>query len=277
MILQPFVMAEKGGDRVSIFYNLCSSSKGNASYLGSLTSGVLFDAGIGLRTYQKSLAAAEIDPESVQAVVISHEHSDHIQGLQSIARRYHLPVYGSRGTLSYLIEQGILSETQPLYLLDHPTEIAGMEIVPFATPHDSRESLGFRVTLPDGKVVSICTDLGVVTDTVDAAVRSSDFVMLESNYDEELLQRGRYPYFLKRRIASDHGHLSNRQSVRAIARWIQCGCCRFALAHLSQENNRPELAMGEVVDYLCAQEMLLGRDYLLDVLPPRSEGLVTEL
>ena len=260
-----------------LFYNLCSSSKGNASYLGSLTGGILFDAGVGLRSFQRSLNLAGLSPEAVQAVVISHEHSDHISGLMAITQKYNLPVYASRGTLSYLLEHGILHPEQQMHVLDRPTEIAGMEVTPFATSHDSRESLGFRVTLENGRIASICTDLGIVTDEVDSALRGSDFLMLESNYDEEMLRDGSYPYFLKRRIASPRGHLSNRQSGSTIARMIESGCSHFVLAHLSQENNRPELAMGEVVDILSERDLLLGRDYLLDVLPPRNDGLTFEL
>ncbi|MEG2597053.1 MAG: MBL fold metallo-hydrolase, partial [Oscillospiraceae bacterium] len=226
---------------MSFFYSLCSSSSGNSTYLGSLTSGVLFDAGIGIRNFAKSLQSAGLTPSCVKAIFVTHEHSDHIKGLDVISSRHHLPIYGSEGTIEFLLKQGILSGDQEIHIIDKPMDIYGFHVTPFHTSHDSKESLGFRVETPEHENVGICTDLGYVSDEVFEALSGSDFIMLESNYDESMLMYGTYPFFLKKRISSPRGHLSNEQCAETIERLIRGNTKRFALAHLSEQNNRPEV------------------------------------
>lgn len=262
---------------MTYFYNLCSSSSGNSTYLGSLNSGILFDAGIGIRNFAKSLHCAGLPPSAVKAVFVTHEHSDHIKGLDVISMRHNLPVYGSEGTIHSLLEHGQLCGQQEIHIIDQPTEVEGYFVTPFHTSHDSQESLGFRVETPTHEKIGICTDLGIVSDEVINALMGCDFVMLESNYDESMLMYGSYPFFLKRRISSPKGHLSNEQCAETIERLIEGNTRRFALAHLSEQNNRPEVAFAHSKNYLTQKDMLLGRDYLIDVLAKVNDGRMIEI
>ena len=254
------------------FYSLCSSSGGNSSYLGSLTSGILFDAGLGIRSFQGAMALAGVPPEAVQAIFVTHEHSDHISGLDAISARYRIPVYASQGTMEAMLEKGLFQRGQELHILDGPVEAAGFSVSPFPTPHDSAESIGFHVDAENGRSVGICTDLGYPSDQVMQGLLGCDFVLLESNYDRKMLQDGCYPPYLKQRIRSRYGHLSNDQCAQTIEQLVCSGSTQFVLGHLSKENNRPELALGHSREYLAGQAILDGRDYRLDVLPRVAEG-----
>ena len=254
------------------FYSLCSSSKGNASFLGDSSGGILFDAGIGIRNFVKALAQADIDPGCIRAVFISHDHSDHVMGLESISTRYQIPVYGSRGTLESLLQKGIISGRQKLCALEGPVEAAGFYITPFATPHDSADSIGFHVDCENGLSAAVCTDLGHPSDTVMRGILGCDFIMLESNYDRRMLLTGSYPAFLKQRINSRSGHLSNDQCAQVLEQLIPSGTKQVLLAHLSEENNRPEVAKAHSVNYLANRGIREGIDYRLDVLPRFTEG-----
>ena len=137
------------------FYSLCSSSDGNSSYLGSLTNGLLFDAGLGIRSFQRAMALAGVPPEAVKAIFVTHEHTDHVSGLDLISARYGIPVYGSRGTIGTLMEKGFFKRGQEVHILDGPVEAAGYLVTPFPTPHDSAESTGFHVDTESGRSVGI--------------------------------------------------------------------------------------------------------------------------
>ncbi len=259
------------------FYSLCSSSKGNANFLGDSSGGILFDAGIGIRNFAKALSWAEIDPGSIRAVFVSHDHSDHVQGLEAISTRYGIPVYGSRGTLESLLKKGVISGRQKLCALEGPAEVAGFYVTPFATPHDSVGSIGFHVDCENGLAAGICTDLGHPSDTVMRGILGCDFVMLESNYDRRMLLNGSYPPFLKQRVNSRSGHLSNDQCAQTLEQLIPSGTKKVLLAHLSEENNRPEVAKAHSVNYLANRGIREGADYQLDVLPRFTEGRRFEL
>lgn len=254
------------------FHSLCSSSGGNSSYLGSETAGILFDAGLGIRSFQRAMALAGVPPEAVRAIFVTHEHSDHISGLDVISARYRLPVYASRGTMEALLEKGFFQRGQELHILDGPAEAAGFFVTPFRTPHDSAESVGFHVDAGNGRSVGISTDLGYPSDEVMQGLLGCDFVLLESNYDRKMLLNGSYPPYLKQRIRSRHGHLSNDQCAQTVEQLVYNGSTQFVLGHLSKENNRPEIALGHSREYLAGRTMLDGRDYRIDVLPRVTEG-----
>ena len=262
---------------MSFYYNLCSSSSGNASFLGDAEGGILFDAGVGIRNFKKLLEAAGLTPDSVRAIFLTHEHSDHVKGLEAISCRHGIPVYGTEATLRSLLDSGRLSGSQEIQVLDGPARVCGYEIHPFPTSHDSPGSVGYRVHTPDGMTAGICTDLGYVSQPVLQGILGCDFVMLESNYDEEMLETGPYPYFLKKRIAGRQGHLSNRQCAETLEKLIRSGTRQIALAHLSEHNNLPQLALESATHYLARQGIRQGDDYEIDVLPKVSQGKVTVL
>lgn len=258
---------------MSIFYPLCSSSKGNASYIGNERSGILVDAGLSLRAFKTALSLRGIDPRAIHGIFITHEHSDHIKGLYSIAQHLGVPVYGSCETLEWLIAHGHIPPKATVIEIRRRTAcLADLEVRAFSTPHDSAHSLGYRITLPHGKAACLCTDLGHVTDEVYANLIGSDFVLLESNYEEEMLWGGPYPAFLKHRIASKEGHLSNADCAETLLRLFGEGCTHFMLGHLSETNNLPELAMLRSLDLLSKTGAVIGEDYILSVARVKNTG-----
>lgn len=251
-------------------YSLCSSSSGNCTYIEENGSGILIDAGFGVRNTCQFLKEAGIEEERIDAIFITHEHSDHISGLRRLTERWDVPVYGSRGTLEKILEKDAVSERTTLYEINRRSaEIGHLLITAFHTPHDSAESLGFIVS--NGKTqAGICTDLGYMPDEVGELLVNCKFVLLESNYDSAMLQAGAYPFLLKERISSDFGHLSNDECAKQMKRLIDGGVERFLLGHLSQHNNLPDLAYQTAKSYLAENKMQEGIDYQLQIASVRN-------
>lgn len=258
-------------------YSFCSSSKGNCTYIGSKTSGILIDAGISIRNFAAHMALLGIATDAIKGIFVTHEHSDHIKGLRRIQSALKVPVYASGRTLSALVEKQAVNPEYGLSPVSEPLKLEGMTITPFSTSHDSAQSQCYWVSFPEGKKITVCTDLGVVTDTVHEALLGSDLVLLESNYEKSLLQMGIYPPFLKRRIAGEAGHLSNDDSAAEICKLYDAGVRNFVLGHLSEENNMPALAMGKVVSELEKKGGHIGEDYSLWVAPKTNNGKIVEV
>ena len=253
------------------FYPLFSSSSGNSHFIGSPSGGILVDAGASCRKIVAALMQNGISPEAVKAVFITHDHSDHINGLKVFLKNFNVPVYASSGTAEYLEAHGCLCAGAEVFDISRGAEAGGFYVEPFRTPHDAAESVGFRIHTPDGKICCVCTDLGTVTDEVDKALTGADLVLLESNYDESMLRNGSYPFYLKKRIASDFGHLSNTDSAKEVRRLIDRGTRRIILGHLSRENNTPRVAENTLLRTL-GSEYVRGRDYLLAIAPVETAG-----
>lgn len=248
------------------FCPLFSSSSGNCIYIGSSGGGILIDAGVSAKRITAALEQIGVSPDSIGAIFITHEHSDHINGLRVFAGHNNIDVYASAGTLAALGDIGMLDgRFTAREITDEGVEAAGICVKPFATPHDAAQSVGYTAMTPDGRRISIATDLGHVTDTVMNAIYGSDLVMLESNHEIELLRRGPYPYPLKQRILSDRGHLSNDACADAALRLLEGGTVRFMLGHLSKQNNTPELAYETTHSAFTINGAKLGSDYLLGV------------
>lgn len=253
------------------FCSLFSSSSGNATFLGSSKTGILIDAGVSAKRIKDALISREIDPRSISAIFVTHEHSDHIKGIRVLASSFNIPVYATAGTLRGLEEAGILNGKFPVCeLSENGDEIGDLLIKSFKTPHDSLESCGFRIEFPDGRKAAVATDIGCVTNEMLGGVFGCDLVMLESNHDVGMLQNGPYPYYLKRRILSDRGHLSNENCAAVARDLVERGTARLFLGHLSTENNVPQLAFQTslcTIDELGAKN---GRDYILTVNPKEN-------
>ncbi len=238
---------------------LGSGSAGNALVVEGPQGLLLFDAGLSWREAKKRAAQAGFSLEHLRGVILSHEHADHVRGLDGFVRRQ-LPVAASPGTLRALGLKGIP--------LEEGIELAGIRLYPFALSHDATQPVGFRLE-SDGLKVGIATDLGEVTDEVLAALRGCRVVVLEANHDLNLLLSGPYPWPLKLRILGPYGHLSNEEAGRTLA--LLQGDVRAALlAHLSQENNTPALAYETVA---CALEGWKGRLYL--AYPDRPSAVIS--
>lgn len=256
---------------------LFSSSKANSTYIGGQSSGILIDAGASYRGMLTALNHCSIDIDAVKGVFITHEHSDHIKGLHQLQKQRGIPIFASAGTLEYLIHKKLVYSLDGLYeITDNPIQIEDMEIKAFRTPHDCEESLGYTVHTSDDRKISVCTDLGEITSEVADNINGSDLCLIESNYDEQMLKsNASYPTFLKNRIVSKHGHLSNSDSANFIKTLVETGTTRIVLGHLSQNNNLPSLASKKVLETL--EDFQLGRDFTLDVAPVSASGMVIAL
>lgn len=220
-----------------------SGSSGNCALVSDGDTHLLLDAGISARRIRAGLSAQDVTADALTGVLVTHEHSDHVKGLAVLLRHDPVPVYALPAVCAALRAQlpaECLHEIAP----DAPFFLGDVRVTPFATPHDAAGSCGYRI---DGSAhFGLCTDLGVVTDTVRAALAGVDCAVIEANHDPELLRTGPYPAYLKRRIASDHGHLSN-ESAGALAVFLaENGAQQLILGHLSRENNTPRAALDAV-------------------------------
>ncbi len=245
---------------------LFSGSSGNCLYVGSADGGILIDAGVSARRIETALRDRGIDPASIRAVLVTHEHSDHVAGLRVLTKRYPIPVFASQGTLEELLRAGRLGADNAFAVIDEQgIEVAGMEVTAFRTPHDSAESLGFCIHTADDRRIAVATDMGYMPPLVRQALSGCDLVYIESNHDVRMLENGPYPYVLKKRILAKTGHLSNEACACELPALARTGTTRFVLAHLSVENNLPDLAFITARSALEAEGMREGTDYLLQV------------
>ncbi|MBQ2841617.1 MAG: MBL fold metallo-hydrolase [Clostridia bacterium] len=248
------------------FCSLFSSSDGNCTYIGCSHGGILIDIGVTAKKTELALADIGVDPRSLSAIFVTHEHSDHIKGIRVFAERYGIKVYSSAGTLAGMEElNAVTAKTKTDVIPEKGVEAGGMFVRAFRTPHDSRESTGYSIVTPDGKRLSVATDIGTVTDSIMSAVYGSDLILLESNHDVGMLQNGPYPYFLKQRILSNYGHLSNERCAEAAVKLMEAGTTRFVLGHLSKENNIPSLAFETTHAAMTMAGAKENIDYLLSV------------
>ena len=252
---------------------LFSGSSGNCTYIGAASGGVLVDAGVSAKRIETALRERDIDPSSIRAVLVTHEHRDHVAGLRVLLKRYHYPVYASQGTCDRLMDEGHLGAQDIICMLQTGENlVADMQVRAFHTSHDCAESMGFCIHTPDDRRVAVATDMGVMTDEVRNAIQGSDLIHIESNHVVQMLENGPYPYPLKRRILSERGHLSNESCAAELPRFAQQGTARFVLAHLSRENNTPELAYLTAQTALCGSGLREGTDFLLHVATPGGDS-----
>ena len=251
------------------FTPLFSGSSGNSVYIGGSAGGILIDAGVSAKRLTAALREIGAAPERVGAVFVTHEHNDHIAGLRVFCERYHVPVFATEGTLRALRAQGVVTEKmQASAMPGGGVEACGILIRSFGLSHDSAEAAGYLCEDGGGETFAVATDTGYITDETRQALLGCDTVMLESNHEVTMLQNGPYPYFLKRRILSDRGHLSNAACADFLPKLLRRGTGRFYLAHLSRENNTPEVALSCAQAAFDAEGARAGVDYELTVCKP---------
>ena len=249
---------------------LFSGSTGNCTYVGTAEGGVLIDAGVSARRIKTALAERDIDPATIRAVLLTHEHSDHVSGLQVLCKQFGWSVVASEGTLDSLSEQDKLPCNGKIYML--PTNrsfaVAGLNVTPFEAPHDSRQCYGYRIDSADGRSLAMTTDLGYIPDSVMKTILGCQTIHIESNHDPEMLRNGPYPYWLIQRIRGEGGHLSNQECAAVLPSLVAAGANRIVLAHLSEHNNTPATARECALGALTAAGITDGRDCLLSVAKP---------
>ena len=226
------------------FCSLASGSSGNCYYLGNEFHGILIDAGISASSIRKFLRNLGISMQTIMGILVTHNHSDHIRGLEVLSRKSGIPIFTTQK-----IWKSILTPQRRISLdcireisLKQKFHLAGFEIEAFPVNHDAPETVGYHICAGDKKA-TIATDLGYICQTSAPYIKAANLLVIESNYDEEMLMNGNYPPFLKARIQSDHGHLGNYQTSSFLAEIMNDKLSHLCLAHLSKNNNTPELAL----------------------------------
>lgn len=225
--------------------SIASGSSGNCIYIGSERTHILIDAGISNKRIEQGLNEIGLKGSELDAVLVTHEHSDHVKGIGVLARKYEIPVYGTKETLEELGGMKSLGEyPRELFMPvrpDVPFSIGDMELSPFSIDHDAANPVAYRVK-HGRRSVAVATDMGHFDQYVIEHLQGLDALLIESNHDVNMLETGPYPYYLKRRILGDHGHLSNENAGRLLSLVLHDGLKHILLGHLSKENNYEALA-----------------------------------
>ncbi len=253
-------------------FPICSSSSGNSTFIGTGGHGILVDTGCSFRGIKSALEFVGTKISEIEAVFITHEHTDHIKGLEQLVKHTKIPVFMTPKTAGFLLEKGILPKGYRTFDAFSGYQSAGFEVSCFRTSHDAADSVGYKVIF-NGESFGVCTDTGLVTDDAKQALKGVHTVLLESNYDADMLMRNpNYHADLKRRILSDSGHLSNPDCAEFCEALVRNGTRNIILGHLSRENNSPETALGCTENFLKQRGFLRERDYTLCAAPVNSSG-----
>lgn len=230
--------------------SLYSGSSGNSFFVQSDKANILVDVGVSCKKIENALKEnLNLSLENIDAIFITHEHIDHTKSLEMISSKYNIPVFASSGTWHALGKNKILEENKNIFKLNKSFSFLDLRVFPFETPHDATEPCGFNIYSGKSKI-SIATDIGHIDENLFNHLKESSFIMLESNYEPQILKFSSYPYMLKKRISGKTGHLSNVDAGVTISKLIDFGLKDALLIHLSKENNVPEIAYQTVLENL---------------------------
>lgn len=248
------------------FCSIYSGSSGNCLYVGTEKTKLLVDAGLTGKKVQEGLKEIGIDPTEIKGILITHEHDDHIKAVGILSRRFNIPIYANTNTWNAIYKAIGEVKLHNIKVFEgyEGFEIGDIFIKPFKIPHDAVDPVGYSF-YHKNKKISIATDIGHSSKEVKENIKDSDFILLESNHDVELLKIGPYPYHLKRRILSDRGHLSNEDAAKTILEILNQRIKKVMLGHLSQTNNYPELALRTVISILEMNGVRDGEDIIIDI------------
>ena len=240
---------------------LASGSKGNATYISDGETSILVDAGLSGIELQRRLTSRRLAPEDLDAIVVTHEHSDHVRGVGILSRRFKLPVYINQKTEEASSQLGSLHEIRP-FECGTTFNISNLAVHPFSISHDAEDPAGFTVG-QNGTTLAIATDMGIATSMVREHLKHCALLILEANHDPQMLQAGPYPWPLKQRIQSRVGHLSNSESKKLLNELQHENLRHVILAHLSEINNTPQKAFDEVAQALtrCNAQLMVADQY----------------
>jgi len=237
--------------------SLYSGSSGNSFFVKSDCANLLIDAGVSCKKIETSIKSLGIELSDIDGILVTHEHIDHTKSLGMLASKYNIPIYINHKTWDALpkVKEKVSEEKVCFFDNDKSFEINDLKILPFSTPHDAADPCGFNI-FKDNKKISIATDLGHVSNKIIKNLENSSLLMLEANYDPNILKYSSYPRMLKERIAGPNGHLENCTCGKLIAHLANTGLKNALLIHLSKENNFPELAYKTVSEELQKQNIL---------------------
>lgn len=246
--------------------SLFSGSSGNSIFVSSGNTKILVDAGLSGKRIEAAIREAGEDPALLSGIFITHEHSDHTTGAGILARRFKIPVFATEGTWNEIRKPigKLLPEQCRVIRAEERFTLGEFEICAFPIPHDAAEPVGYSFHLGQRKV-TIATDIGHMNENLLNHLHHSDMLLLESNHDIDMLKAGRYPWPLKQRILSEHGHLCNDMAGKTIAWLAENGTRIFLLGHLSEENNFPELAWQTTINALSDRNLHVGEDLTVEV------------
>lgn len=253
------------------FATIASSSSGNCIYVGTEYTNILIDAGLSGKKIEEGLKELELTGDKIDAIFVTHEHTDHVNGIGVISRRYNIPIYATEGTWenmpSTVKAETIRSDCKRYVYANENTFFNDLVIKPFDIPHDAKEPVGYSIMTEKDKI-TIATDIGHITDTIKENAKGSSILLLESNHDLNMLKNGAYAYSLKQRILSDYGHLSNENAGRFLSACADSRLKYVFLGHLSKDNNTPKVAFNTVRDIVTDSGIELGGDFNMWVAPP---------
>ena len=267
-------ISHKGGNTMRVC-NLASGSKGNCTYVESDNAKILVDIGVSAKYVVDNLKEMNIEPSDINAILITHEHSDHIKGVVNFAKKYNTRILCASVLRDVLTTQLMGCEN----LIEEYTsqfEIGDLTVVPFPVSHDSVACFGYKFIDGDASV-AIATDMGHCPESVFKIIKSTAVVFLESNYDPEMLFACHYPPFLKRRIMGSSGHLSNRDCALVAEKLAYSGTRQIVLSHISENSNTQFLAYTTVKNYLESKGVIVGKNIRLDVANQNSRGTIYKI
>lgn len=231
------------------FGTIASGSSGNCLYAGNDNTHILIDAGISCKRIVEGLKTFELEGKNLQGILVTHEHTDHVSGLGVLSRKYHIPIYGTEKTLRKICEMENLGKIDRELFQPIQTGknffIGDLDIESFSISHDAADPVSYMIH-EGNKKLGMVTDLGYYDDRIVGHLKESDLLYVEANHDIHMLQAGPYPYYLKRRILSNHGHLCNEKAAQLVVELMNDHLHRVILGHLSKENNYPDLALATV-------------------------------
>lgn len=251
---------------------LFSGSSGNSIYIHSKGHNFLVDIGVSAKKCEEGLKAIGVDPDSIEGIFVTHEHSDHCKGIRVFASRHNVPVWASRACIDEMRRTNILNDKITAFETKKCFMLSDIEIITFEQSHDSVDCIGYRFNLTDSRAVSVCTDTGYITDDARKELSGTDLIFIESNHETSMVEAGPYPYHLKKRILGIKGHLSNFACGEFIKELAKSGTTRFVLSHLSRENNMPHIARQTAVAALGEIGLNEDTDYRLYVSAPENDS-----
>ncbi len=263
------------------FISFGSGSSGNCYMLYTATDGLLIDCGIGVRLLKKHFKDYGLHFKDIRNIIVTHDHADHVKSVGCMSHECAAPVYATREvhggiTHNYCVRKKIESGFVRYVEKGRTETIGEFSVTPFAVPHDSTDNVGYLIE-HDGVAFCLITDAGEVTDDMKRCISKADYLVIEANHDVQMLQAGNYPQYLKNRILSGTGHLSNSDCGRALAENLTERLKHIWLCHLSEENNHPELARKTVEETLHASGIKTGDNLILEVLKRKSPSEIYEL
>lgn len=260
------------------FCSLFSGSSGNCTYIETDNAAILIDAGGSAKKIINQLEQINASFKKLRGIFITHEHFDHISGVKAIASKLKIPVMANADTLKAIWNSFPDMDERLFSPINNGEAVCSddFEVCAFSTPHDGADSVGYKISIGD-KTITVATDMGYISESFMNAAKTSDIVLLEANYDDDMLRCGPYPPFLKKRIAGKMGHLSNADAAQAVVHLVNSGTGRILLGHLSQDNNTPKTANTAVCDMLTKNGINPEKDILLKIAPRFDVSYVFEI